>query len=88
MVRNRPSGSDSVDLLNEVEDTFGFSIPDRDCAVLDTVGRLYDYILQHRFKGTSAGCVSNFAFYKLRRALMTVFGISRNGVQVSWTLQR
>jgi acyl carrier protein len=74
---------DLVVLVIEVEDTFGFSIPDRDCEVLDTIGKLYDYILQHRFEGKPEGCVTNVAFYKLRRALMTVLGISRSDVRLS-----
>jgi hypothetical protein len=86
MVRKKHSGSDAMDLVNEVEDTFGFPIPDRDSEVLDTVGKLYDYILQHRFKGMPEGCVSNVAFYKLRRALMTVFGICRSDVRLSLDL--
>jgi acyl carrier protein len=88
MVRKKPSGSDAEDLVIEVEDTFGFSIPDRDCEFLDTVGKLYDYILQHRFKAKPVGCVTNVAFYKLRKALMTVFGISRTDVQLSLDLAR
>jgi acyl carrier protein len=86
MVRRKHSGSDAMDLVNEVEDTFGFSIPDRDCEVMDTVGKLYDYILQHRFKGKAEGCVTNVAFYRLRRALMTVFGIARSNVRLSLDL--
>ena len=83
MVRNRPSCSDSEDLVIAVEDTFGFSIPARDSEVLDTVGKLYDYILLHRFEGTPEGCVVNVAFYKLRRALMAVFGVTRSDVHLS-----
>lgn len=84
--RRKPSGSDAVDLVVEAEDTFGFSIPDKDSEVLDTVGKLYDYILANRFGGTPDGCVANVAFYKLRRALMTIFGIPRSDVRLSLDL--
>lgn len=86
MVRKKHSGSDALDLVNGVEDAFGFSIPDGDCEVLDTVGKLYDYILQHRFKGMPEGCVTNVAFYRLRKALIAVFGVSRSDVRLSLNL--
>ena len=76
-------GLDSVELVIEVEKTFGFSIPDDDVAALDTVGKLYDYILAHRFEGTEQGCLTSVAFYKLRRALMSVFGMARSDVRPS-----
>jgi len=79
-------GSDAEDLVVGVEETFRFSIPDEDSAVLDTVGKLYDYILAHRFQGRPPGCLTNVAFYKLRSALMSVFGMARSDVRLSLDL--
>lgn len=79
-------GLDGVELVMEVEETFGFSIPDEDAEVLDTVGKLYDYILAHRLQGREQGCLSSVAFYKVRRALMSVCGIARRDVQLSLDL--
>ena len=62
---------DSVELVLEVEDAFGFSIPDEDAAGLTTVGKLYDYVLAHRFRGKQDACLSSMTFYKLRRGLMS-----------------
>jgi acyl carrier protein len=81
-------GLDLVEFVMEVEDTFGFSIPDEDAAALDTVGRLYDYILAHRFEGKQEGCLTSVAFYRLRRALMSVCGTARPDVRPSLKLTR
>ena len=76
-------GLDLVELVMEVEETFGFSIPDADAATLDTVGKLYDYVMAHRFEGREQGCLTRVVFYKLRRALMSVFGMTRGDVHLS-----
>ncbi len=76
-------GLDSVELVLEVENTFGFSIPDEDAAGLTTVGKLYDYVLAHRFRGKQDACLSSMTFYKLRRGLMLVLQVPRNSVRVS-----
>ena len=67
----------------EVEETFGFSIPDEDAATLVTVGKLYDYVMASRFAGRPPGCLTSIAFYKLRRALMSVLGVPRNNIRLS-----
>ena len=79
-------GLDSVELVLEVENAFGFSIPNEDAAGLDTVGKLYDYVLAHRFRGKQDACLSSMTFYKLRRTLMPVLQIPRDAVRVSTEL--
>jgi acyl carrier protein len=81
-------GDDATDLVIAVEDAFGFSIPDRDAERLDTVGKLYDYILAHRFQGKQEACLSSAAFYRIRRALVSVLQISRKDVRVSAELSK
>ena len=81
-------GLDLVELVMEVEETFGFSIRDEDAAKLDTVGKLYDYILANRFEGKEQGCLSNVTFYKLRRALLSVLPIARSDVRLSSDLKK
>ncbi len=79
-------GLDSVELVLEVENAFGFSIPDEDVAGLPTVGKLYDYVLAHRFRGKQDACLSSMTFYKLRRGLMLVLQVPRNSLRVSTEL--
>jgi acyl carrier protein len=76
-------GLDLIELAMEVEETFGFSIPNEDVATLDSVGKRCDYIMAHRFEGRQQGCLTSVAFYKLRRALMSVLGIARSDVRLS-----
>lgn len=80
-------GLDSVELVLQVEDAFGFSIPEEEAADMTTVGKLYDYVLAHRFRGKQDACLSSVTFYKIRRALMSALKIPRHAVRVSTDLQ-
>jgi acyl carrier protein len=81
-------GLDVVELVMEVEETFAFSICDEDAEKLDTVGKLYDCIMANRFQGREQGCLSNVAFYKLRRALMSVLKSSRDDIRLLSALNK
>lgn len=63
---------DLYELMLEVEDAFGFSVPVEEGAELSTMGKLYDYVLAHRFRGKEDACLTSMTFYALRRALMSV----------------
>lgn len=77
---------DLIPLLVRVEDTFGFSIPDEDAAGLSTAGKLYEYVLEHRFRGKQAVRLSCVAFHKIQRGLMSTLRVPRAGVQGSMDL--
>ncbi len=79
-------GLELVELVLEVEDTFGFSIADEDAAGLTTMGKLYDYVLAYRFHGKQDACLSSIMFYKMRQALMSVLAVPRDAVRVSTEL--
>jgi acyl carrier protein len=79
-------GLELVELILTVEENYGLSIPDTDIASIDTAGKLYDYILAHRFAGAEDGCLTSVAFYRLRRAMMSVLGVSRKDVQTAANL--
>jgi acyl carrier protein len=81
-------GLDSVELVLTVEEAFGFSIPDQDAAGLDTVGKLYDYIIAHRFQSEHEACLTSVTFYRIRRALVSVLQIPRKDIRVSTELSR
>jgi len=76
-------GLDLVELVLVVEDAYGLSISDEDAESIDTAGRLYDYVLAHRFQGMQEACLSSVTFYRLRRAMMSVLQLSRKDVQVT-----
>ncbi len=75
-------GLELVELVLAVEDTYGLKLADKDAQTLDTAGKLYDYILTHRFQGVQDGCLSSIAFHKLRRALISILHVSREDVRV------
>lgn len=77
---------DLSELVLEVEDVFGFSIPEEDVIGLTTLGKLYDYVIAHRFRAKQDACLTSVTFYKIRRALMSVLKIPRDAVRVSTEL--
>ena len=62
-------GVDSIELVLEVEEHFSIKIPDKDASKFETVGALYDYVVEHTSIVTSSStCLSAATFYALRRA--------------------
>jgi hypothetical protein len=77
-------GLDTVELVMEMEDRFGISIPDEDASRMVTVGDTLDYIvrkLQHRLPGGEDRCPSQRAFYRLRRDLVAAYGVPPRSVR-------
>ncbi len=66
---NLAGDGDDVELLAEVERTFGIAISDREAQATLTVGQLCDLIEAKCGRGATQRCLSQVAFYRLRRAL-------------------
>ena len=63
-------GLDLVELVMEIEDEFGFAIPDEDAERIQYCGDLHAYVV-HRLRPLGgAPCQSAAAFYRLRRSLL------------------
>ncbi len=75
-------GLDSVELVLKVEDTLRIRLRDEDAEKIRAVGELFDCIMSH-LEGHEQGCLSSFAFYRLRRTLMSVRGLARNDIRLS-----
>jgi acyl carrier protein len=76
-------GLDTVELIMEVEESFGIGIPDAEAERIRTVGELYRHVLAKLgdpMRGTP-GCLSAAAFYRLRRQLMSGFRIERRRIR-------
>jgi hypothetical protein len=71
---NLVGDGDDVDVINDVERTFGIKLTDAEAEQTRTVGQLYDLIeLKHPNAGsTTQACLSQAAFYRLRWALKTM----------------
>jgi len=65
---------DDVDVIHAVERTFGIKLTDAEAVQTRTVGQLYDLIeLKYPNAGSrTQACLSQMAFYRLRRALNTM----------------
>ena len=76
-------GLDTVELVMEVEESFGITIPDADAEKIQTVGQLYRYVLSKMDGPTlvTSGCLSAAAFYRLRRRLMGRFRVERRRIR-------
>ncbi len=74
-------GLDGVELVMELEEEFGITIPDDEATGLDRVGKVVDWIygrIRHR---RPDGCVSARTFYHFRRAMMHLAGAARRDVR-------
>lgn len=61
---------DDVALIEDVEDAFGFRLPDDEAGLCRTVGDLFALVEARLPDNTSAGrCATAMTFYRLRRAL-------------------
>jgi acyl carrier protein len=89
-------GLDVVELVMEVEETFGIKIADEEYEQIRTVGIFHDLIIRKcgRVAGAqgefgrreSSTCLSLVAFVQLRRALRSLCEVSRNQVRPSTSL--
>ena len=70
-------GLDLVELVIRIEDAFGISIPDHVAAELTTPRQVTEYVLSQLKLGNRSACMSQQAFYRLRREFVPVLGIER-----------
>jgi acyl carrier protein len=76
-------GLDTVELVMQMEETFGIVVDDLDAERIGTVGQAYRYILRKLELRQSHPCPSAALFYRLRRALMESSGADRKSISPS-----
>lgn len=70
-----------VELVMEIEDEFGITIPDEEASRIETVGQTFDYLLDRLGYHDPVGfCVTAAAFYRLRRAAVAALSVDRKAV--------
>lgn len=74
-------GLDTVELVMAFEDGFGIAIKDDDASRLTTPGEVADYVIARVRTGIEQPCPSQAAFYRLRSALVSTFGFSREAIR-------
>ena len=62
-------GLDIVEYVMNVEEAFGVMIPDADAERIRTVRMLVDYLHDRAFVPAPGACLTQRAFYHLRRAV-------------------
>ena len=72
---------DPIELIMEIEEHFGVTIPDHHAERIHSVGDLYLYLLTRTGRGAPVICPNSGAFFRLRRTLTTGFGIDRRLVR-------
>lgn len=80
-------GLDTVELVMEFEETFGITIPNRDAESLLTIGDVVRYVLSRVEISRSAPCLTAWAFYRLRRALIVEASAERGRVRPGASLE-
>jgi hypothetical protein len=65
-------GLDIVEMIMDIEDEFAIAIDDRDASSIETVGQLFDHVVQSLHRNPArkiTPCASARCFYNVRRAL-------------------
>lgn len=65
-------------LIEGIEEVFGIIITQEECGELFKVADLQSLVLKKFDPATQQGCLTNIAFYRLRRAIMKAWGIPRH----------
>jgi hypothetical protein len=74
-------GLDGVELVMEIEETFGVVIPHDQAGAMVSVGDIYEFLSHNCSIESREGCVTSAAFYRLRAALCDVAGVERSRVR-------
>ena len=74
-------GLDIVEFILATEERFNIGIPDENAQSITTPGKLIDYIAAQVCNGDRSGqCLTQRAFYQVRRALVSRLGTRRETV--------
>jgi acyl carrier protein len=80
-------GLDSVEVILGIEEGFDIAIPDEAAAELNTVGRLYAFVLSRLYTDRPTQCMSSLIFYQARRALIDLSGAGRRSIRPSTRME-
>jgi acyl carrier protein len=75
-------GLDSVEIVMEVEKTFGIFIPDKEAEKIITVGDIHNAVWNHLDGKLSDKCKSQVLFYKLRQSFMDTFDFPKQHLKM------
>jgi acyl carrier protein len=81
-------GLDGVEIVMEIEEAFGISIPDAEAGEIVTVGNLYDCVAKRVNEQPRAGCATASAFYRVRSSLMKMTNLERRDLRPTTSLMQ
>lgn len=85
-------GLDTVELVMEIEESFGIRIENSEAEKIQTVGQAYECVLsklQKRAERLGEGaprCASSAAFYRIRRTMMDTWATARSSIRPATAL--
>jgi acyl carrier protein len=79
-------GLDSVEIIMEVEKTFGISIPDKEAEKIITVGDFHEAVWKHLNGKLSDKCKSQVLFYRLRQSFTDTFDFPKQHLKMDSSL--
>lgn len=74
-------GLDGVELVMEVEKTFGVVIDDDTAMSMVTVGDMFEFLQERVPTEAQSGCLTQAAFYRLRKPICERLGVSRSALR-------
>jgi len=74
-------GLESVELVLDMEDTFGISISDEEAEQIITPKHAISLIAKKVQIGDAQTCLTQTAFYRVRKVLVSEFGVERNSIK-------
>ncbi len=79
-------GLDSVELVMAFEEKFAITIPDEEAEKMTTPRNVIDYVYSQVQHSDAKTCLSQRAFYRLRRALQQELGLERRAIRPATAL--
>jgi acyl carrier protein len=79
-------GLDLVELVLAIEEEFGVPIDDAEASRLATPGDVSKYLYARLKKSDDAPCLSQVAFYRLRKAIRQTFSVDRKAIRPNSSL--
>jgi acyl carrier protein len=76
-------GLEAVELVLEIEDRFGISLPDDVASDTETVAQLIEVVAARVQQEEVGRCWTNHSFYKLRRELLKILALSPRKIRPS-----
>lgn len=80
-------GLELVEIVMEVEQTFGIIVSDDDAPQIRTVGELHEYVLDWRERERQPECPTGRVFRDIRRVLTATTSVSKQAVRPSTELK-